>query len=265
MSDPVKAKMFAEEVGLATGPPMMAVHGFLSSNAQWFLNQDALGQQLRLIMIELLGHGRSASPDREDAYTIDSLVAELERIRKAHNIEKWWVCGQSLGGAISVHYCLRHPERVHGLVFTNTRAAFGIKREGVSRDANNRPPAITSTRDLPVHPINATRLDESIKSRMVEAADRMELHCVELYMKRRHTWKSTDRMAELTMPVLLVNGRWEKSFQPFVEQAQELIADLEVVTLEGGHAINAERPEEFNRAVLDFVDRRGGSDAQQTG
>ena len=111
---------------------------------------------------------------------------------------------------------------------------------------------------------NATRLDEGIKARMVEAADAMALHAVERFLSRRHTWKSTHRMTELAMPVLIVNGRWEKAFQPFVEQAKELIGDLTVVTLEGGHAINAERPDEFNAAVIDFITQRSDR-AEQVG
>ena len=203
-------------------------------------------------MVELLGHGRSDAPDDPDAYGIDALLAELESIRIERHIETWWVCGQSLGGAISILYCLAHPERVRGLVFTNTRAAFGIKREGVSSNGGE-PPTITSTRDLPVHPINATRLPEVIKQRMVEAADAMTVAATNQFLARRHTWKSTERMAELAMPVLLVNGRWEKAFQEFVEQAEDLIPHLQVVSLEGGHAINAEQPEQFDQAVIKFI------------
>ena len=244
--------MFVEETGNPVGPPMVLVHGFLSSNAQWDLNRDELGKHYRLLMVELLGHGRSDAPDDPDAYGIDALLAELESIRIERHIETWWVCGQSLGGAISILYCLAHPERVRGLVFTNTRAAFGIKREGVSSNGGE-PPTITSTRDLPVHPINATRLPEVIKQRMVEAADAMTVAATNQFLARRHTWKSTERMAELAMPVLLVNGRWEKAFQEFVEQAEDLIPHLQVVSLECGHAINAEQPEQFDQAVIKFI------------
>ena len=244
--------MFVEETGNPVGPPMVLVHGFLSSNAQWDLNRDELGKHYRLLMVELLGHGRSDAPDDPDAYGIDALLAELESIRIERHIETWWVCGQSLGGAISILYCLAHPERVRGLVFTNTRAAFGIKREGVSSNGGE-PPTITSTRDLPVHPINATRLPEVIKQRMVEAADAMTVAATNQFLARRHTWKSTERMAELAMPVLLVTGRWEKAFQEFVEQAEDLIPHLQVVSLEGGHAINAEQPEQFDQAVIKFI------------
>lgn len=244
--------MFVEEAGNPAGPPLLMVHGFLSSNAQWDLNRAELGAHYRLLMVELPGHGRSAAPKEADDYAIDSLVAAFEAIRIAHNVDQWWVCGQSLGGAISILYCLARPEQVHGLIFTNSRAAFGIKRQGMSGNGG-APPQIKATRDLSVHPINAKRLPEPIKQRMVDAADGMDIGAVNHFLGRRHTWKSTERMAELTMPVLLVNGRWEKAFQEFVDQAAERIPDLRVVTLEGGHAINAEQPEQFNQAVIEFV------------
>ena len=246
--------MHLEEAGNPAGPPMLMLHGFLSSNAQWHLNRAALGEHYRLLMVELVGHGRSEAPDEPDAYALDRLIAQIETIRETAGIERWWVCGQSLGGAIAIQYCLAMPDRVHGLIFTNSRAAFGIKREGVSAEDGKRPP-LTSTRDLAVHPINATRLDDEIKRLLVEAADGMPIHAVRHFLRRRHTWQSTDRMHELTMPVLLVQGRWESAFRPFADQARMLIQRLEVVEVEGGHAINAEQPDAFNAAVIDFVSR----------
>ena len=244
--------MSVEEAGNPDGAPMLLVHGFLSSNAQWDLNRDELGKHYRLLLVELPGHGQSDAPDEHDSYAIERLVDELEAIRERHSVETWWVCGQSLGGAISILYSLASPDRVRGLVFTNTRAAFGIKREGVSANGGE-PPSITSTRDLPVHPINAKRLAEPIKQRMVAAADAMSVDATNQFLARRHTWKSTDRMTELSMPVLLVNGEWESAFQPFVDQAKSLIPHIQVVSIPGGHAINAEQPERFNEAVISFI------------
>lgn len=252
--------MHVEEAGDPAGPPILMVHGFLSSNAQWDLNRDVLGERYRLLMVELVGHGGSAAPTEADGYSIDAHIAQFEAIRERHGIEQWWVCGQSLGGAISILYCLAEPERVHGLVFTNSRAAFGIKRQGVSSEKNAPPLRIEATRDMPVHPINAKRLPEDIKARMVAAADAMPVHAANHFLARRHTWDSTARMHELAMPVLLVNGRWESAFQPFAEQAASLIPDVEVVELEGGHAINAENPDGFNAAVLDFLARHTPSE-----
>jgi 2-succinyl-6-hydroxy-2,4-cyclohexadiene-1-carboxylate synthase len=239
---------------------MLLVHGLLSSNSQWDANRDALGHKLRLIMVELIGHGRSPmSRDGED-YGPDRLLSEIDRVRAEAGIEQWWVCGQSLGAAVVLRYALTFPHRVLGIIFTNTRAAFGVGR-GEGR-ANNqaRPERAPSTkpvttRDLPIHPIHASRLPPALKTRLVAAADAVELPVVGHFGRQIDGWRCVDDLAELHVPVLLVNGRWETGFRPHVDEARAAIPHLEVVDLEGGHAINIEQSESFNAAALDFVAR----------
>jgi len=249
------AVMFVENAGNPAGRPMLMLHGMLSSNAQWILNRDALGEDLRLFMVELPGHGRSPAYDDPEHYAPDWIIAELERIRVEAGVEHWLVCGQSLGGAIALRYCLAHPDRVDGLIFTNSRAAFGVSRSARIADADGTDPtrSPTSTRDLPMHPINATRLSQDVRDPMIEAADSVRIQTFLDIAGHMEEWSSERDFSQLQVPVLLVNGRWEKRFQPHVSEARSQIARLDVVDLEGGHAINAERADGFNTAVLDWV------------
>jgi pimeloyl-ACP methyl ester carboxylesterase len=187
------------------------------------------------------------------------LLAEIDRIRAEADIERWWVCGQSLGAAVVLRYALAFPHRVLGVIFTNTRAAFGVRRGEAGADHQARPERAHSTkpvttRDLPIHPIHASRLPPALKGRLVAAADAVELPVVGHFGRQLDAWRSVDQLADLRVPVLLVNGRWETGFRPHVDEARAAIPHLEVVDLEGGHAINIEQPEGFNVAVLDFVD-----------
>lgn len=247
--------MFVETAGNPSGPPMLLLHGMLSSNAQWDLNRDELGEHFSLHLVELPGHGRSAAYDDPAHYAPDHLLAELEQIREDAGIERWWVCGQSLGGAVAIRYCLTYPERALGLIFTNSRAAFGVSRS--ARIANNTDaadsPAPRVTRDLPMHPSKADRLPQPLKDRLIAAADAVQMTTFHDFGARMNQWQSADDLEHLRLPVLLVNGRWEKRFQQHVPEARSKIAGLDVVDLEGGHAINAERADEFNAAVLRFV------------
>lgn len=238
----------AEVTGNPDGRAMLMIHGLLSSNAQWDANRDALGRDLRLVMVELPGHGRSAAPGAAEAYRADRILTGLEAVRRDAAVERWWVCGQSLGGAVAVRYCLAHPDRVLGLILTNARAVFGVDRPG-----DDVLPA--STRDLRLHPINATRLPPDVKARLVDAADAVPLHVFGHFASQLDAWRSSDELSRLQVPVLLVNGRWETRFQPHVAEARAALPQLEVVDLEGGHAINAEQPGAFNAAVVDFVGR----------
>ena len=229
---------------------MLLLHGFLSCAAQWDLNRQRLGERFQLVIVELMGHGSSDAPRASQWYGPDHVLSELERIRTEHDIERWWVCGQSLGGAITTRYALRHPQHTLGLVFTNSRAAFGIARPGVQAIV---PDNIASTREISVHPINATRLPEAVKHRLVAAADATPLHVVDFVTGHRDSWRSVDQMAELQMPVLLVNGRWEKAFQRTLDDVRDAIGHIEIVDLEGGHAINIEQAAAFDAAVLEFT------------
>lgn len=63
------------------------------------------------------------------------------------------------------------------------------------------------------------------------------------------------RLAELKMPVHIISGEhdilvpsWKQS-----ELADEIPGSRLTVIERGPHGLNLERPEEFNRAVLDFI------------
>ena len=56
-------------------------------------------------------------------------------------------------------------------------------------------------------------------------------------------------------PTLLIAGPRDKQFVPFREFAEKTMPKLEVLTLDGGHAVNIDAAEQFNQAVRDFVSR----------
>lgn len=244
--------LHVEEAGNPDGEPMLLIHGFLSCNHQWMANRDRLGTTLRLIMMELPGHGQSPTPPDAASCAPDRVVEAIDQIRIERGIDQWWVLGQSLGAAVAINYVLHHPDNVTGLIFTNSRAAFGIARRGTESDPN-APIDRATPRDLPFHPVNARRFPDEVKDALVTAADAIDPATVGRVVSHRSAWGATERFGELTMPVLLVNGRWEKAFQPKVPEAQRLIPHLQVVELEGGHSINIEQADAFNEAVLEFI------------
>ena len=239
-----------EVTGNPSGPTMVMVHGFLSSNVQWERNVDALGERLRLVRVELLGHGDSATPDEPAAYAPAAFARSLEAIREHVGVERWWVCGQSLGAAFSLRYVLGHQDRVQGVVVTNTRAAFGTGRSDPDTDYTT-----IDLREVPFHPIHAKRFPAGIKERMVAKADAIPGYVLNHTISHRDTFSVVDDLRELTVPLLLVNGRHERVFQPFVDEVRHALAELEIVHLDGGHSINVEQPHAFNLAVLDFIGR----------
>ena len=112
------------DVHEGTGPYLLLVHGVLSGRAQWQPNLAALRRVARPVVVELWGHGRSLSPEDPALYQPPAYVRAFDELRVALGIERWLVCGQSLGAALTLRYALDHPDRLIAHVFTNSVSAL---------------------------------------------------------------------------------------------------------------------------------------------
>ena len=68
----------------------------------------------------------------------------------------------------------------------------------------------------------------------------------------------------ISVPTMMVCGSYEKRFAPHRDYAAENIPGLRVMDLPAGHAVNAERHEEFNAAVAAFL-RSGIGESHDVG
>ena len=230
----------------------MLLHGFLSCNAQWLMNRDALAADHYLVQVELWGHGNSPAPESSEGYSVDRYAMEFERIRSELGIDRWHVIGQSYGAGLVCHYAASHAELCDRVIVTNSRSGFGdIRRNSPSAKRSRQ--EIKHPRDLPLHPVNARRFPEHVKAAMVEAADRMDTAVIRDSSRLAMTLNATETLRTIAPRTLLANGVYEKAFQPEVEALRARFPELLIVDMEGGHSVNIEAATEFNDAVTNFL------------
>ncbi len=246
------------------GPHLLLVHGFLMSRAQWLPNLQALSEVCRPVVVELLGHGRSSAPSDPASYHPDAYVAAFDDIRRALGVERWWLCGYSLGAGLTIRYALTHPDRVFGHAFTNSTSAFADaeqttawKNGAADAAAKVEAAGIDAIERMPIHPRHAKRLPKDLyDALMVDAA---RLSPLGIANTLRHTNPNATiraRVAENTAPALLVCGHEETRFAPHREFARTRMPNLTIVDLPAGHGVNMEDPHGFNQALVDFVSGR---------
>ena len=248
--------LHADVSGDEAQPALLLLHGFLSSNLQWSLNQQALTEHFRPVAVELWGHGKSPTPRDPACYGVDRYLEELENVRRELGVDRWWVCGQSFGAGIAIRYALAHRQSLRGLIFTNSRSALS----DVTRDPANRLRAESwetlDSRKLPFHPCHAKRFPPELKARMVAAADAVEGYALAQAVTTTGRDVACQKVAHrLRLPTLLVNGRFEKIFQPDRDFAAATIPGIEIVDLDAGHSVNIEAAAGFDRAVIGFAQR----------
>ena len=257
-----KSLLYYETHG-KNGPYLLLVHGFLSSRAHWLLNLDALSAFYRPVVIELLGHARSPSPEDPAPYAPDSYVADFEAIRQTLGAERWLICGQSLGAALTLRYALDHPDRVIAQVFTNSNSGLAstewAKRVMPVMEAQAQQLECEGRAALDNHPFRPTRsrrLPPRAKQALI--ADYKLHNPLGIACTARHTIPFSsvrDRVAGTKVPTLLVAGDREEGFREQRRFAEQAIPGISVVSLEAGHAVNIEAASGFNPAVTEFFAR----------
>ncbi len=249
------------EIHPGNGPCLLLVHGFLSSRAQWRLNLEALSNECTPITVELFGHGRSPSPKESNLYSISSYVEELEQLRNQLNIAQWFVCGYSLGAAITIRYALTYPENTIGHVFTNSSSAFAddqqIKawRAGAEKSSSAiRTGGMRAIEKLPVHPKRARRLPTSIYDDLVADSRLLDprgiANTIEFTVPGA---SSRTYIGDNQSKALLVCGRFEKRFVAQRDYAAATMPNLSITNVDSGHAVNMQTAPEFNQAVSSFI------------
>ncbi len=118
-------------------PTLIFIHGFLQQARTWDFTCLALRSRFRCISLDLRGHGDSGRPVAPD-YTTHDYLADLYRLIDHLSLElgvdRFGLCGLSLGGSLSYIYASENPTTVDAIVVVdvapemNREARKGIRR-----------------------------------------------------------------------------------------------------------------------------------------
>ena len=252
-------KVFGQTIkyyDVGSGPPLLLIHGIGGDADEWAFCFEPFSQSHRVIALDLLGFGRSDKPLIE--YRIAGFVEVVEEFLRALKIDRTAVLGESLGGWIASAFALKCPECVERLVLVDAAGVWG--------DISTLPIDLrVSTR---AHLRDVFRLVFHDKRLATDALINM---AYELHLERgdgytidsvlRHQRDGRERLddaiGKLDVPALIVWGEQDELIPLAVgRNLHRLIprSRLEVIP-QCGHLPALERPAEFVKAVLGFLDR----------
>ena len=108
------------------GFPLVFTHGFTASLEVWAPQFDEFSRKYQLVVYDARGHGLSSAPAGAENYSLDVLVEDLHHLLNHVGVDKAYVGGLSMGGAVSLGYAARHPERVAALLICDIGGGFQL-------------------------------------------------------------------------------------------------------------------------------------------
>jgi proline iminopeptidase len=103
--------------GTGKGTPMVLLHGGPGAGSYYLKTFEDIGDDRPVVRYDQLGAGKSDRLTDTTLMNIPRFVEELDSLRRALTIDKWFVNGQSWGTVLALEYYKAHPERVAGIVF----------------------------------------------------------------------------------------------------------------------------------------------------
>jgi pimeloyl-ACP methyl ester carboxylesterase len=101
---------------IGQGEPLLLLHGYTDRVEMWAGMADSLARDFRVIVPDVRGFGFSSKfgdPSDYGRKMVDDLVALLGHLQ----VDKFHVAGYSMGGVLSAHLALDHPDRVRSATF----------------------------------------------------------------------------------------------------------------------------------------------------
>lgn len=105
---------------------MILLHGIGSSGMSWLPVMTNLGNDARLLIPDLRGHGQSGKPD--SGYLLDDYADDVERLLGHFDVDRPILIGHSLGGLTSITWAKRQPDRALAIVLEDMPLSGGPER-----------------------------------------------------------------------------------------------------------------------------------------
>jgi pimeloyl-ACP methyl ester carboxylesterase len=243
--------MFYEASG--SGTPVLLTHGFAGTSSMWRGQAEAFRDRHEIITWDMRGHGRSASPPDQAAYSVEETVGDMAALLDALGHDRAIIGGHSLGGYMSLAFYIKYPERVRGLLMIDTGP--GYKSDAPRKEWNEMASGLG-------HRLERDGLEILTKlSSEMDPSEHGSVHGLAKAacgMLIQHDSAVIDSLPDIAVPTLVIVGEKDRSYLAASDyMARKIPGAEQAVIPNAGHAVNIHQPEAFNVEVGEFLERVG--------
>ena len=246
------------------GKPIICLHGFSEDISTWeFLKLHGY----QLILIDLIGHGKSDKPKPRKYYSLKIMLNHLNKLISKLGLKRHSMLGYSMGGRVVLAYALTYPKEIDKLILES--ASYGedgfLNRLKRRRNDLNLAKSIEengiewfnqywsdlsifkSQRSLPrsvINDVNKRRLANSTRvlSNSLKGTGQGKFPCLK------------NKIVKLSMPILYISGEYDKKYEAVGKNFKKLNRNIKHIVINGcGHNTHIEDTNAFVEGLNKFL------------
>jgi len=248
--------IYIDDIG--KGYPLVLVHGFLGSSEMWKLQKEYLSKFFRVITPALPGFGESSKA--KSCNSIYAMAKTVLDLLNKKNINKFNLMGHSMGGMIVQEMTKISGEKINKLICYATGSIGDIpgrfetldasrerlKKEGISETVKRVPKKWFVDGDKAKY---YYLCENAVKETTEKTADNALIA-----MKN---WSGFENLKNITNETLIIWGDKDASYNfEQVDTLNKNIPNSDLAILKGcSHNVHLEKPQEFNKIVLNYLNK----------
>ncbi len=249
----------------SAGIPILFIHGFTGNSNDWKFLMNRVHPSFFPIAIDLIGHGRSDSPDDPNFYTCSTIVKHIDVLMKYLGYDHFILCGYSMGGRAALSYSFKYPGNVLSLILESSSAGiedYNEKKERVEHDfllaekikSNGLDSFLEYWFNQPLFE-NLRKLKnfEQIKNKRGKN-NVIGLSNSLLGFNTGLMPSYWSKLNSIDFPVLLISGSADLKYTEISRRMNKLIRNSKHEIVEGaGHNVHLEKPEDFVNLLNSYL------------
>jgi len=232
---------------------LLFVHGWACDETVWSDQAPTLAEKIRVITIDLPGHGQSEKPKTID-YTMDLYAGAIDAVMSDAGVKSLILVGHSNGTPVTRQYYRKFPAKVKALVIVDGPLRPFVNKDNIEKfigpfRGDGYVPAMSGFVDAVTKPIKDAALREKIKALMLKTPEHVAVSEFEATVDP-DLWKE-DKIKVPTLLILAKQPAWSAEYEKFV---RGLVPKVDYQVWENvSHFLMMEKPREFNAALTVFL------------
>jgi pimeloyl-ACP methyl ester carboxylesterase len=251
-------KLFYREFG-GKGQAIVILHGLFGSSDNWITQAKMLAQKFKIYLLDQRNHGQSP---HSEIFNYDALADDLHGFLVSNSIKDPVIIGHSMGGKTAMKFATTHPELISKLIVVDIAPkSYPIRHDRI----------LEGLMAIPISKIQSRNEADAILSEYVAEAEVRQFLLKNLQRKAEggFLWKinlpvldeNIEEIGEELLgekkfekPALFVKGKRSNYIEDGdMDYIHSIFPKAQMVALDTGHWVQAEKPNEFTEEVNKFI------------
>lgn len=254
--------LYVEQAG--SGSPVVLIHEGIADSRMWDPQWAKYSKRFRMVRLDLRGFGQSPP-----AIGKFSLAGDVAQLLDELELGPATLVGVSLGGSVAMETTIGRPDLVSRLVLVapglrgfemsdETKAGWDEEEAALERGDVDEAVEVNMRMWVDGPSRSPDEVDPDVRSKVAE----MQRRAIEIYLEAGEEGEHHplvedwgDRLSEISVPTLVLVGELDRpEMLQIAERLEAEIPNARRETIAGtAHVPSMERPDEFDRLVLEFL------------